>query len=391
MTQTPQRQASNEKQDWDQAQNILCVRLDQLGDVLMSTPAIRALKNSVPARRITLLSSASGSAAAPYVPELHDAIVYAAPWMKSSGPHNSAIDLALIRMLQSRRFDAAVIFTSYSQSPLPAALLCTLADIPLRVAHCRENPYHLLSDWVRDPEPHDKVRHEVRRQLDLVAAVGSHTREQRLSFSIPAADIAWARQRLDALDIDPAQPWLLLHPGASAPSRRYPASQWRDVADRFATTLHCPLVFTGAASETALIALIRHAMDAPSHSLAGALTLGRFAAMISLAPLIITNNSAPAHLAAAVGTPVVDLYALTNPQHTPWQVPCRVLFHPVPCRFCYKSICPEQHHDCLAKVTPERVVTETLGLLQEVSRSTRNDINGGIKAIENERDTSGAS
>ena len=84
------------KQDWDQAQNILCVRLDQLGDVLMSTPAIRALKNSVPARRITLLSSASGSAAAPYVPELHDSIVCAAPWRKSSDPHNSAIDLAPI-------------------------------------------------------------------------------------------------------------------------------------------------------------------------------------------------------------------------------------------------------------------------------------------------------
>ena len=353
------------KQDWDQAQNILCVRLDQLGDVLMSTPAIRALKNTVPTRRMTLLSSDAGSAAARFIPELHDVIVYASPWMKSSARHNAAIDLALPKMLQSRQFDAAVIFTSYSQSPLPAALLCYLADIPLRIAHCRENPYHLLSDWVPDPEPHQMVRHEVRRQLELVASIGSEAAEKRLSFSIPAADVAWARRHLSALDIDPSQPWLLLHPGASAPSRCYPAPLWRDAADQLAAALHCPLVFTGAANETALVAQIRDAMSAPSHSLAGTLTLGRFAAMISLAPLIITNNSAPAHLAAAVGTPVVDLYALTNPQHTPWQVPCRILFHPVPCRFCYKSICPEQHHDCLAKVPPERVVAETLELLDE--------------------------
>ncbi len=65
-------------------------------------------------------------------------------------------------------FDAAVIFTVYSQSPLPAAMLCYLAGIPRRLAHCRENPYALLSDWLREPEPQQRTRHEVERQLDLV-------------------------------------------------------------------------------------------------------------------------------------------------------------------------------------------------------------------------------
>ncbi len=58
------------------------------------------------------------------------------------------------------------------------------------------------------------------------------------------------------------------------------------------------------------------------------------------APLLVSNNTGPVHIAAAVGTPVVDLYALTNPQHTPWGVPNRVLYHDVPCKYCYKSICP---------------------------------------------------
>jgi ADP-heptose:LPS heptosyltransferase len=78
---------------------------------------------------------------------------------------------------------------------------------------------------------------------------------------------------------------------------------------------------------------------------------------------LVANNTGPVHIAAAVGTPVVDLYALTNPQHTPWAVPSRVLNHTVPCGPCYKSVCPEGHHDCLRLVAPRDVVRATLELL----------------------------
>src|SRR5205085_708073 len=98
-------------------------------------------------------------------------------------------------------------------------------------------------------------------------------------------------------------------------------------------------------------------------SLAGRLGLPQLAATIELAPLLISNNTGPVHIAAALGTPVVDLYALTNPQHTPWQVPSRVLSHDVPCRNCYKSVCPLGHHDCLRGVPPEAVVTAARELL----------------------------
>lgn len=68
-------------------------------------------------------------------------------------------------------------------------------------------------------------------------------------------------------------------------------------------------------------------------------------------------------MAAALGTPVVDLYALTNPQHTPWQVPSRVLSHDVPCRWCYSSVCRTGHHLCLRGVAPAEVVAAALDLL----------------------------
>jgi len=349
---------------WQHAKNILAIRLDYLGDLLMTTPALRALKQARPERRLTLLTSPGAAAAAAYVPEIDDAIAYAAPWMKSSVEHDPQHDLAMVERLRSQRYDAAVIFTVYSQNPLPAAMLCHLAGIPLRLAHCRENPYQLLTHWVRDIEPQEQIRHEVRRQLELVAAVGARTDDQRLSFRVRPDDAAWARALLQQLDIDRGRPWIVMHPGASAPSRRYPPALWKEAALLLARRLRCPLLFTGSAQEAELVELARDGVPG-THSLAGMLDLGKLAALIALAPLLISNNTGPAHLAAALGTPVVDLYALTNPQHTPWQVPSRVLFEDVPCRFCYKSVCPHGHQRCLSGVAPERVAGAALELLNE--------------------------
>lgn len=349
---------------WSTAKNILCIRLDCLGDVLMTTPALRALRQSIPGCRITLLTSAAGAAAARYIPEIDSAIEYAAPWMKSGEPHDATADFAMIDALMRCRFDAAVIFTVYSQSPLPAAMLCYLARIPLRLAHCHENPYRLLTHWVRDPEPQEQVRHEVRRQLDLVATIGARTSDERLSLRVPSTDIAWVRNCLRSLGIEPGSRWIVMHPGASAASRRYPLRHWIVVARELAERAECTLVLTGSEQEAALTDSIReHVPHAPS--LAGRLDLGKLAALISLAPLLIANNTGPVHMAAALGTPVVDLYALTNPQHTPWQVKSHVLFADVPCRFCYKSICPQGHHHCLELVPPSRVVSAALALLNE--------------------------
>jgi lipopolysaccharide heptosyltransferase II len=336
----------------------------------MTTPALRALKESLPGCRLTLLTSAGGAAVTRFIPEIDDTITYAAPWLKSSEPHDPRIDLAMVERLRSCRFDAAVIFTVYSQNPLPAAMLCYLAGIPLRLAHCHENPYQLLTNWVPDVEPQECTRHEVRRQLDLVATVNAHASDERLSFRIRSADTAWAVSRLAALGIDTTRPWVVLHPGASAASRRYPPQHWRALAQLLTTRLQCPLLLTGSEQETALIDKISVGVPG-AHSLAGQLDLGKLAALIALSPLLISNNTGPVHIAAAVGTPVVDLYALTNPQHTPWQVANRVLFHDVPCRFCYKSVCPQGHHHCLTKVTPEQVANAALELLHAYDSDER--------------------
>jgi len=341
---------------WADAGHVLCVRLDGLGDVLMTTPALRALREARPGRRLTLLTSPAGAAVAGLLPDVDEVVVYDAPWVKATAPRTGPeADHAMARRLADRRFDAAVIFTVYSQSALPAAMLCFLAGIPRRLAHCRENPYQLLTDWVPETEPARLVRHEVRRQLDLVATIGCRAADERLSLAVPPAARAGVAALLGAWGLEPRRGWVLVHPGASAPSRRYPPELFAQVVQGLAAAGHA-VVLSGGEDERDLVARIRRASGVDARSAAGRLDLAGLAALVEAAPVLVSNNTGPVHVAAAVGTPVVDLYALTNPQHGPWAVRHRVLFHDVPCRYCYRSVCPEGHHHCLRLVRPDDVV-----------------------------------
>jgi ADP-heptose:LPS heptosyltransferase len=348
---------------WNDARRLLCVRLDTIGDVLMTGPAIRALREAVRGRTVALLTSPAGAATAELMPDVDEAIAYEAPWMKpaESRAADPDADLAMVERLRAGRFDAAVVFTVYSQSPLPAALLCRLAGIPLALAHCRERAYGLLSDQVPETEPHELTRHEVRRQLDLVATVGARPADERMRLDVPGPARARAAELLAAAGVDATRPWVALHPGSTAPSRRYPVERWAAVTRELHDEHGVQVVTTGDAAEAELAARV----GAPS--LAGRLDLPGLAALLATAPLLLAGNTGPVHVAAAVGTPVVDVYALTNPQHTPWGVPSRVLSHDVPCRWCYGSVCREGHHLCLRGVEPRAVAAAALELLAATS------------------------
>jgi lipopolysaccharide heptosyltransferase II len=351
---------------------ILCVRLDNLGDVLMTTPALHALRTSEADRHITLLASGSGARAAAFIDSIDSVIEYDAPWVKNNRPADAAVDLAIARRLSEEAFDAAVIFTVYSQNPMPAAMLCHLAGIPRRLAHCRENPYALLTDWVAEPEPQTGTRHEVERQLALVKHVGAQSSNQRMRLTVPPRDAASLNLKLAQRGIALDAPFIAMHPGATAASRRYPAERFAQAAAQLSELTGWPVLITGGADEADVCAQARgiHRMTV---NLAGALELGELAALIDRAKVLISNNSGPVHIASALGTPVVDLYALTNPQHTPWQTPHVVLHRDVPCRWCYRSVCPEGHHACLTGVTVGQVIDATMRLLRADSASSATD------------------
>ena len=350
---------------WRGVHRLLAIRVDNLGDVLMTTPALAAAAASVPGLDITLLGSPSASALAPHLPMVREVMPARVSWVRHADGLPPEDDGALVHRIARGRFDAAVIFTVCTQSALPAAMLCRMAGIPLRLAHVRENPYDLLSDWAPEIDLDvASARHEVRRQLDLVEHVGWQGCDERLRFELRPQDVA----HVDAmLDIEPTRRRgnriVLIHVGATAASRRWPAERFGLVADEIARREGACILFTGSAAEAPLVEVARAAMRMPSRSLAGQLSLGQLAALVARAQLVVSNNSGPVHLAAALGTPVVDLYALTNPQHTPWQVRAHVLSHDVACRNCLKSTCPQGHHRCLRGVSPRRVVDAALDLL----------------------------
>jgi lipopolysaccharide heptosyltransferase II len=156
--------------------------------------------------------------------------------------------------------------------------------------------------------------------------------------------------------------WLIMHPGATAPSRRYPVEGFAEVARRLHRDNGYQIILTGSEEDKPILEGIRETCGVPTVTFGGMTNIEQVAALIAICPGLITNNSAPAHIAAATNTPLVDLYALTNPQHTPWLVRHHVLSHDVPCKYCYKSVCPENHHNCLRLIEPAQVIAAALDL-----------------------------
>lgn len=347
---------------WKKIQKIVCVRLDNMGDVLMTTPALRAIKETVPNSQLTLLTSRLGSKIASLIPEIDDVMICDVPWVKtySSVPTQQSLR-QLIHMLKRKQFDAAIIFTVYSQNPLPAALTCYLADIPLRLAYCHENPYYLLTHWMPDPEPNKYILHEVERQLELVKNIGYTTLHSRLSLDIPKQASSCIKKKMRASGINLTRPWLIMHPGGTEALRRYAPPGFIAAAKALRRKLSTQIIIAGSRSERALTKTVARAIGKDGYDLGGKITLAEYCALIARSSLIITNNTLPAHIGAATSTPVVDIYATTNPQHTPWQTKAKILYFDVPCRDCEWKVCA-QKHGRMKVVTPQDIVKATLDL-----------------------------
>jgi len=313
---------------WLNCKKILCIRADNMGDLIMTTPALRALKETFNCN-ITVLTSKMGNWIAPFISEIDDVIVQDVPWIKTSESPNADMLLSLIEKIKQQNFDAAVIFTVYSQNPLPAAMLAYMAGIPKRLAYCRENPYELLTNWVVEKEPLDFIQHQVQRDLELVATVGAVTKNDRLSISVNEDAVIAAYKKLKEINFSNYNEWIIFHPGVSEEKRRYPVHSWIELGKIITKQLKKKILITGSSSEKLLAQTIQQGIGENAYVAAGLFTIEEFITIIREAPLIISVNTSTVHIAAATQTPVIVLYALTNPQHTPWKVPSKVFPFPV--------------------------------------------------------------
>jgi len=350
--------------DWLAARSIVALRLDNAGDVIMLGPALRAIKETSPAAQLTLVASRAGAVAATLLPWVDDVIVWRPVWQDIGGQvaQDPARDRAVIAGLARRHLDAALIFTSFSQTPHVPGYVCYLAGIPLRAGESKEFGGGTLTD---EPGAAPDGLHQVERNLRLVEHLGFQARDRHLAIAIPEAARAAVTGLLADAGFGPGQRFVLLHPGASARARRLPERLCREVAAGLAAD-GWPVLVSGVEREADLV----HAVIGPPaersallRPLVGRTTLAEYAALVERAALVICGNTLPLHLADALGTPVVTLYAGTDleSQWAPRGAPARVLRRATACYPCYRFDCPIGQA-CLA-LPPTRVLAACHELL----------------------------
>lgn len=332
---------------------VLVARLDSLGDVLISGPAIRAV--AARAESVALLCGPRGRAAADLLPGGHRILQWTAPWIEvEPEPVTTDSTRTLLRQVRVFRPDRALILTSFHQSPLPLALLLRLAGVPWIGAISHDYPGSLLDLRHRLPEDADLA--EPQRALDLVGAAG---------YRPPAGDDGRLQvgPLPDVSRLAGQGPYVCVHPGTSAPARAWPTRRYAETVAVLAAAGRRVLV-TGSGSECGLTASVAGSRGV---DLGGRTTFAELAAVFAGAQAVVVGNTGPAHLAAAVGTPVVSLFAPTVPARrwAPYGVPVALLGdQTAPCAGSRARICPIPGHPCLSRVTAADTVDALARLLR---------------------------
>ncbi|GAA2424291.1 glycosyltransferase family 9 protein [Streptomyces macrosporus] len=321
----------------------LVARLDSFGDVLLAGPAVRAV--AARAERVTLLCGPRGAPAARMLPGVDEVLVWDAPWVGFDPPptDRAGVDKA-VEEIAARRCDTALILASAHQSPLPTALVLRMAGVARIAADSVHYPGSLLDVRHR----RDEHAHEAEAALALAEAAG---------FPLPAGDDGRLRVLPPPSARTLAGPpgYVVLHPGASVPARHWSPELSAKAVAALAAAGH-RVVVTGVPEERELTAYVA---GSDGLDLGGRTSPELLAGVLAGAKAVVTGNTGPAHLAAAVGTPVVSLFSPVVPAErwAPFRVPLVLLGDQrAPCAGTRARVCPVPGHPCLDRVTPEDVV-----------------------------------
>jgi ADP-heptose:LPS heptosyltransferase len=312
----------------------LVARLDSDGDVLLAGPAVRA---AAQAGEVVFLCGPQGVRAAELLPGVTRIVEWECPWIANPAPDVRPADIeAITALVRDIRADVALILTSFHQSPLPLALVLRLAGVPKIVARSVDYPGSLLDVRLRD----DPDVPEARRALEVAQAAGFDG-DPGLAVTEPP------KTSLN-------HPYVVVHPGATAPARTWSPDRWAKAVVALTAAGH-RVVVTGGPAEAGLT---EHVAGACGIDLGGRTSFRELAGVLAGAGAVVVGNTGPAHLAAAVGTPVVSLFAPVVPASR-WAPHGRHVLlgdQNAPCRGTRARECPVPGHPCLDDVDPAAVV-----------------------------------
>ncbi|MBB4689158.1 glycosyltransferase family 9 protein [Amycolatopsis jiangsuensis] len=327
---------------------VLVARQDNLGDVLLSGPCVRAVAAHV--EHVTFLAGPRGRAAAELLPGVDEVRTWCAPWIDPEPPPvtgDSVLELAA----SLRGFDAALVLTSFHQSPLPLALVLRMAGVPWIGAVCDDYPGSLLDLRHRvDGDPPEALR-----MLSLAEAAG---------YPLPPGDdgrLAVRRPLPEVSGLVGAGRYVVVHPMASVPARQPSTVHTGRIVQALVAAGH-HVVVTGSPADKQVTAEVSGEV---ATDLGGRTGPAELAAVLAGADVVVAPNTGPAHLAVAVGTPVVSLFAPVVPaaRWAPFGVPAALLGDQhAPCRGSRARTCPVPRHPCLDGIEPAEVVEAVAGL-----------------------------
>ena len=330
------------------------------GDAVMFTPALRAIRARYSGADLALLARPAPAA-----------VLRPNPWTEDIIVDRGSL-LRLIRMLRRRRFDLAVLGPNSFRS----ALVARLGGAGRRLGYDRDGRGFLLTDRLTPPRNADgsfAVTPTLDYYLELAASLGGDVSDRRMELAVADSDAASAEALLEGAGVEPGRPIVLLNPGGSfGPAKLYPAERFADVADALAEGRKAQIIINAAPSERPIADAVAAAMKRPPALNLARIenTLGLLKALVCRADLLITNDTGPRHLAAALGVPVVTVIGPTDPGWAAIDYAReRIVRVDVPCGPCQRKQCPlrpgPERHQCMLKISPEMVLAAAEELLNE--------------------------
>ncbi len=342
----------------DRIRNILFIRTDRIGDMVLSIPAIRALKRLYPAARLTVLASPANHCLLRHEECVDETIV-----IDTNNPRKLRQALSTLRQLRRHRYDLVV--DPLVGHDLNTALVAFASGALLRLGFSNAGREVFFTNPVPNP---GEERHIAAVTLELVGELGNVGQHPRLSVRLTGEEILSARQRLSA-SVPQGTRLVGIHPGAHYPSQRWPVEHFIDLAARLKRQAGVALLLLGGPTDAPLVEAIERSLPAPTAAFIGA-DLRFTAAIISHLEVLVCNNSGPLHLATALGVPTVSFMGPTNAaQWWPlggFNIVLRAAG--LDCLGCKKGICPKGTNECLTEIDAAQAFDQVSGLLAQNRR-----------------------
>lgn len=338
---------------------ILVIRLDRIGDVVLSTPAIKALRDTFPKSYIAFMGRPVTKDIMAGNPYLDEVILYDKD-NKHKGPWSS---LRFAMALRKKKFDLAVILHPTNRSHI----IAFLAGIPERLGYNKKCGF-LLTRKTEDTK-RQGLRHEAEYSLDLLKALGVQVKDARLFMPVNKDDESTVVEFLKKLHVRKEDKIVTIHPGASCPSKIWPKERLAKVADALANEFNLRIAIVSDNKDAEIAEEMGKLMSSSPLVLGGKLTLGELAALLKKSCLFISNDSGPVHIAAALDIPVISIFGRNQPGLSPrrWRPLGKgniYLHKQAGCIRCSAHNC-EMGFKCLLAITEDDVLNAARSILKK--------------------------